>query len=177
MASPEAVKVDRRPLTTQPSAVGPGGLGQGSEETPAAPQRGATPPIFASWVYSTYTCGSSGKSGASASPSSPLSQKLWTFVLRSAKVVGVGSESPSNTLIRPLFSATKTRPSSENSTFVGLERPPSTTSSRNPVESVGAASTDAESSETVARRTANDNVAHTQSIRDLPEIILARIIH
>src|ERR671910_473572 len=38
---PEAVRRDSRPETTQPSAVGPGGVGHGSESTPGAPQRGA----------------------------------------------------------------------------------------------------------------------------------------
>jgi hypothetical protein len=38
MASPFAVSFDSRPLTTQPSVVEPGGLGQES------PQRGAVPP-------------------------------------------------------------------------------------------------------------------------------------
>jgi hypothetical protein len=50
MVLPEAVSFESRPLTTHPSAVGPGGEGQGSEETPAVPQRGAVPPIAASWA-------------------------------------------------------------------------------------------------------------------------------
>ena len=88
-------------------------------------------------------------------------------------MVGVGSESPSKTFIRPLFSATKTRPSLENSTFVGLDRSSNTTLSRNPGESVGAASTEVESSETVAMTTANDNVANTPNIRGVPAVFLA----
>ena len=46
---PLAVSFDSRPLTTQPSPVAPGGVGQ------VSPQRGAVPPIAASWVYETYT--------------------------------------------------------------------------------------------------------------------------
>ena len=42
---------------------------------------------------------------------------------RSAKVVGVVSLSDAKTLISPLFSATKTRPSAANRTTVGLVRP------------------------------------------------------
>ena len=64
--------------------------------------------------------GSRGSSGASAMPSSPRSQKLWTFVRRSANTVGVVSERLSKTLISPLFSATKTRPSEAKRTTVGF---------------------------------------------------------
>src|SRR6185312_5140894 len=46
-----------------------------------------------------------------------------TSGLRSAKVAGSVSSSPSNTLITPLFSATKTRPSLANRSVVGLSRP------------------------------------------------------
>jgi hypothetical protein len=38
---PLAVRRDSRPETTQPSAVAPGGVGQGSESTPGVPKRGA----------------------------------------------------------------------------------------------------------------------------------------
>jgi hypothetical protein len=41
---PAAVSRDRRPLTTQPSSVAPGGVGH------VSPHRGAVPPIAASWV-------------------------------------------------------------------------------------------------------------------------------
>ena len=34
----------------QPPVVGPGGDGHGSERTPGVPQRGAAPPIAASYV-------------------------------------------------------------------------------------------------------------------------------
>ena len=44
-------------------------------------------------------------------------------MLRSAKTVAVGSERLSKTLIRPLFSATKTRPSGEKRTAVGFVNP------------------------------------------------------
>ena len=50
MVSPAAWRRDSRPLTTQPSVVGPGGVGHGSEVVPAVPQRGAVPPTAASWV-------------------------------------------------------------------------------------------------------------------------------
>ena len=45
---PDAVSRERRPLTTHPSLVGPGGVGHGSDSTPGVPQRGAVPPIAAS---------------------------------------------------------------------------------------------------------------------------------
>ena len=96
------------------------------------PQRGAVPPIAASWVYSAYTYGFAGKSGSSASPSSPRSQKLCTWVRRSAKTSGCVSDSESNTLISPLFSATKTRPSEAKRTAVGLVSPENTVRSENP---------------------------------------------
>ena len=64
-----------------------------------------------------------GKFGASARPSSPRSQKLWTWVRRSANTVGVVSDRLSKTLMSPLFSATKTRPSGENRTAVGWVSP------------------------------------------------------
>src|SRR5476651_1901682 len=51
---PAAVSFDSRPLTTQPSVVGPGGVGQASFQT------GAVPPIGASKAYSTYIDGSVG---------------------------------------------------------------------------------------------------------------------
>ena len=92
--------------------------------TPGVPHRGAVPPIVARRrCRGRRRTASSGSSGASAMPSSPRSQKLWTLALRSAKIVGVGSDRLSKTLIRPLFSATKTRPSDANSTDVGLVRP------------------------------------------------------
>jgi len=50
MTSPAASSRDSRPLTTQPSPVGPGGVGQPSDEAPGVPQRGAAPPIAASCV-------------------------------------------------------------------------------------------------------------------------------
>ena len=49
LTSPLAWSRDSRPLTTQPSVVGPGGVGQASFQT------GAVPPIAASYVYRTYT--------------------------------------------------------------------------------------------------------------------------
>ena len=60
---------------------------------------------------------------SSVIPSMPRSQKLWTWVRRSAQIVGVGSPRPSKTLIRPLFSATNTLPSGANLTTVGLVSP------------------------------------------------------
>jgi hypothetical protein len=42
---------ERRPLTTQPSAVAPGGEGQGSESMPAVPQRGAGWVLPSWWSY------------------------------------------------------------------------------------------------------------------------------
>ena len=70
--------------------------------------------------------------GSSASPSRPRSQKLWTFVVRPLNTVGVGSARLSKTLIVPLFSATKTRPSAANRIAVGLTRPDQTVVSWNP---------------------------------------------
>ena len=46
--------------------------------------------------------------------------------------MGAESDRLSNTLMMPLFSATKTRPSGENRTAVGLFNPLSTTSSTKP---------------------------------------------
>ncbi len=43
--------------------------------------------------------------------------------VKSAKIVGVVSVSESNTLMRPLFSATNTRPSLANCTAVGCDEP------------------------------------------------------
>ena len=68
----------------------------------------------------------------SARPSRPRSQKLWTCVRRSAKTVGVVSVRLSKTLMRPLFSATKTRPSGEKRTAVGWVSPLKTISSWKP---------------------------------------------
>ena len=96
------------------------------------PQRGAVPPIAASCVYSTYTYGFAGKFGSSASPSSPRSQKLWTLVRRSANTSRLVSDERSKTLIIPLFSATKTRPSGAKRTAVGLVSPENTVRSENP---------------------------------------------
>mgnify|MGYP003694108123 CR=1 FL=1 len=62
-------------------------------------------------------------------PRSPRSQKSCTLVRRSAKTVGVGSPSPLKTLISPLFSATKMRPSDAKRTTVGLFRPETATDS------------------------------------------------
>ncbi len=52
---------------------------------------------------------------------------------RSAKTVGVVAERLLNTLMRPLFSATKTRPSDAKRTAVGLTSPLSATVSWNPL--------------------------------------------
>ena len=133
MTSPPACRRDSRPLTTHPSAVAPGGVGQPSEVPPTVPQRGAMPPIAASWVYSTYTHGLAGKFGSSASPSRPRSQKLCTWVRKSANTVGVASFRFENTFTMPLFSATKTRPSLANRTAVGCVSPLNTISSWKPL--------------------------------------------
>src|SRR2546428_13916894 len=63
---PLAWNRDRRPLTTHPSAVAPGGIGHGSESAPAEPHFGAVPPISASYVYRAKTHGSLGNGGADA---------------------------------------------------------------------------------------------------------------
>ena len=81
---------------------------------------------------------SPGSSGSSARPRRPRSQKLWTLVRRSAKIVGVGSVRSSKTLMRPLFSATNTRPSLANRTAVGCSSPAKTTDSSKPLGSVTA---------------------------------------
>ena len=62
---------------------------------------------------------------------------MWVLVRRSAKVVGVVSERLSKTLIRPLFSATKIRPSGENRKVMGLVSPLKTADSRKPDGRVG----------------------------------------
>src|SRR5919106_3800566 len=80
-----------------------------------------------------------GKDGSSAIPSSPRSQELCTLVRRSAKTVGSVSERLSKSLMMPLFSATNTRPSGENSTTVGYSRPSKTTESWKPGGSGGGA--------------------------------------
>src|SRR5215218_7399366 len=49
IALPLACSRDRRPLTTQPSAVAPGGVGQGSEYTPGVPHFGAAADEPSSW--------------------------------------------------------------------------------------------------------------------------------
>src|ERR671912_1880036 len=46
---PEAVRRDSPPQTTQPSPVGPGGVGHGSESPPGVPQRGAGADEPSSW--------------------------------------------------------------------------------------------------------------------------------
>ena len=71
-------------------------------------------------------------------PSRPRSQKLWTWVLRSANVVGVASDRLSKTLIRPLFSAMKTRPSEAKRTTMGFVSPEKATDSLKPAGSVAA---------------------------------------
>ena len=45
---PLSVSFISRVLITQPSSVGPGGVGQGSDSAPGCPHFGATPPIVAS---------------------------------------------------------------------------------------------------------------------------------
>src|SRR5215210_8135576 len=49
IALPLACSRDRRPLTTQPSAVAPGGVGHGSEYTPGVPHLGAAADEPSSW--------------------------------------------------------------------------------------------------------------------------------
>jgi hypothetical protein len=63
---------------------------------------------------------------------------LWTFTRRSAKIVGVVAVRLANTLITPLFSATKTRPSGEKRIEVGLSRPEKTTVSWKPLGTAAA---------------------------------------
>ena len=60
-------------------------------------------------------------------------------VLKSAQIVGVGSARLSNTLIRPAFSATKTRPSGAKLIAVGSVRPLQTTDSVKPGGAAAAA--------------------------------------
>ena len=68
--------------------------------------------------------GSVGNVGLRVIPRRPRSQKLWTFVRRSATTAWRrGGNADENTLMRPLFSATKTRPSGEKRIAVGLVRP------------------------------------------------------
>src|SRR6478672_4196826 len=128
---------DTLPLDIHP-LVGPGGLGQ---ESPAAdPQVGAVPPIDASYPYATYRYGDAGKFGSRVKPSSPESPKSYTFSRRSATVTG---GAPGllrlNSLIVPLLSPMKTRPSVEIAKAVGRPRPDSTVWSKNPGGSVPAA--------------------------------------
>src|ERR671912_925859 len=42
---PAASSRESRPLTTHPSSVAPGGVGQPSDDAPAVPHRGAGPPV------------------------------------------------------------------------------------------------------------------------------------
>ena len=63
----------------------------------------------------------------------PRSQKLCTWVRRSAKTVGLLSDNESKTLIKPLFSPTKTRPSAAKATVVGSTSPEIATWSENPL--------------------------------------------
>src|SRR5262245_13882399 len=65
-------------------------------------------------------------------PSRPRSHASCTTTRKSANTVAVLSARLSKTLIVPDFSATKTRPSGENSMFVGCTRPLRATSSWNP---------------------------------------------
>src|SRR5919202_4499297 len=111
-----------------------------------------------------------GKLGSSARPSRPLSQKLCTLVRRSAKIVGVVSERLSKTLIKPLFSATKTRPSLENLTVVGWVRPLITVDSVKPEGSVDAASAATGGSKAkriAAKATAAAKAANTPKDREV----------
>src|SRR5215203_6965899 len=95
-------------------------------------------------------------------PSSPRSQKLCTCVRRSAKVVGVVSENDEKTLISPLFSATKTRPSAEKRTTVGFVRPLNAVVSTKPL---GSALAVAGPARQAAARTATTTVAATPDLR------------
>ena len=76
----------------------------------------------------------------------PRSQKSWTLARRSAKTSGVGSAWLSNTLMMPLFSATKMRPSAANSMLAGLVSPLHTTDSEKPVGRTDARAAGADSS-------------------------------
>ncbi len=124
--------------------------------------------MLASCVYRTYTHGSAGKFGASAMPRRPRSQKLCVATFRFAKVVGVASFRLSNTLMIPLFSATKTRPSAAKRTAVGLVRPLKTTASWKPAGTVPASAGCAPANETPNAST--PSAAVTRNRRRTPDV-------
>ncbi len=80
------------------------------------------------------------------------------------------SARPSNTLMTPAFSATKTRPSGENSTAVGSVRPLKTTSSRKPEGAASATGTGSGPSAALPSAAATAPRTHRRS----PRIPLAR---
>src|SRR5256885_5361959 len=125
---PDAWSRDSRPLARHPSL----GVGQLSDDCPGTPHFGAVPPICASYVYRTYTYGLLGNDGSSAIPVKPRSPLLRTLVRRSANTVGCVSDRLLKTLMRPLCSATNTRPSGAKSTTVGAVRSWKTTVSWKP---------------------------------------------
>src|SRR5262245_31217527 len=77
-----------------------------------------------------------GNAGSSAIPMRPRLPESLTCVTRSAKTTGEVSFTPAKTLMSPLFSATKIRPSDANYVTVGLTSPASATDSENPTAPV-----------------------------------------
>src|SRR5438093_2082205 len=116
----DASSRERRPRTGHPDVFAPGGFGQPSPHVGMVARESLG---FLSSVYSTYTYGLAGNCGSSSSPSSPRSQKSCTCGLKSANTAGVVAVRLANTLMRPLFSATNTRPSEANLTTIGALRP------------------------------------------------------
>ena len=113
---------------TQPSVVAPGGVGQGSDVAFAVPQRGAVAAdrrvvcVEDVHVVVRREVGIDREARAGRGPRSCASSSR-----RSATTVKVFVEMFGKTLIRPLFSATSTRPSGRNRTTVGLVRAVKTT--------------------------------------------------
>ncbi len=102
---------ESRPLTTQPSVVGPGGVGQSSGGCPGAPARRLPPIAGVVACRARRRTGRSGSSGRAPAEQAAVPEVVHAACCRSAKMVGVVSVRLSKTLMRPLFSATKTRPS------------------------------------------------------------------
>ena len=88
-ALPLASRRDSRPLTTQPS-VGRRRAGSGSRRRCQCPTAAPSRRSRRRRCRARRRTGLAGKLGSSARPSRPRSQKLWTFVRRSAKTVARG---------------------------------------------------------------------------------------
>ena len=126
MTLPLAVSRERRPLTTQPSVVGPGGVGQ----RVAPGGRGAADRRVVRVEH--VDVGRRREARVERQAEQAAVPVVVDLVRRSAKTVGVVSVRLSNTLMMPLFSATKTRPSGAKCTEVGFVRPLMAVDSKKP---------------------------------------------